>query len=57
MTEVETDQDGWEEVLFRILPFAFLIMSLVTQGLLLGTRSLLSELTQLTYSIFLCVLP
>lgn len=45
MTEVETDQDEWEEVLFRILPFAFLIMSLVKQGLLLGTGSLLLELT------------
>lgn len=45
MSEVETDQDEWEEALFRILPFAFLITSLVKQGLLTGTGSLLSELT------------
>lgn len=45
MTEIETDQDGWEEVSLRILTFAFLIMSLVKQGLHLGTASLLLEPT------------
>lgn len=45
MTEVETAQDGWEEVFFRIVPFAFLITSPVKQGLLLGTGYFLLELT------------
>lgn len=43
MTEVETDQDGWDRRFVQYL--AFLIMSLVKQGLLLGTRILLLELT------------